>query len=219
MMKQVSIALFVLSVVVVGGLYVWARVHLEPVEARPSPIVIESPPTHIVTPEMATASRAMVNRPALGFAKPATDGKVHRLEEMLRQGPLLLIFIKEGCPCSEAAQVFFNDLHAAYPQFSIRGVIDVEVEPAKRWAERFDVEYPIVLDPETELVRSYGVENSAYVVLINSQGEIEKHWPGFSEPMLQELNALMAEMTGAVEAKLDLADAPTELYSGCPYDL
>ena len=175
--------------------------------------------SHVVTVPMADASREMVGRAAPAFAKSTTDGEIHRLDALLRRGPVILTFIKQGCPCSEAAQHFFNALHDAYPGTSIRGIIDVDADAAKRWATRFGVTYPLLLDPGEELVRAYGVENSAYVVLIDPRGRIAKHWPGYSQSMLRDLGALMAGMTGSAEKTLDLADAPTEMYTGCPYGL
>ena len=70
---------------------------------------------HVVTPSMAEASRGMVFRQAPAFTLKATDGAEYSLGELIHEGPLLLTFIKIGCPCSEAAQPFFNRLRAAYP--------------------------------------------------------------------------------------------------------
>ncbi|WP_165074822.1 peroxiredoxin family protein [Paludisphaera rhizosphaerae] len=218
-MKRLPLTPLIIASAMVGGLYAWARIRSELPTEKPQLLVIEGPSKHLVTPEMAKASQAMLDRTAPGFSKPGTDGQTHRLGEMLRGGPVLLTFIKQGCPCSEAAQSFFNDLHAAYPKLSMWGVIDREHGKAKEWAERFHVAYPLLIDPDGELVRSYEVENSAYVVLIGRQGGIEKHWPGYSESMLRELGSLMAKMTGSSEKPLDLAEAPEELYTGCPYEL
>ncbi|SIO59536.1 Peroxiredoxin [Singulisphaera sp. GP187] len=218
-MNRVHFTLIVLASATFGSLYAMVRLRSELPATEEELVIIEGSTKHIVTPEMAGASRAMLDRPAPNFSKAATDGKTYRLEEMLRNGLVILTFVKEGCPCSDAAQPFFNELHAAYPRVSIRGVINVAAEPAKRWADKFHVTYPLLLDPNEELVRDYGVENSAYVVLIGSNGEIAKHWPGYSESMLRELGSLTAKMTGSPEKSLSFADAPTDLYTGCPYDL
>ncbi len=218
-MNRMPIALFALASVILASFYTWVQFYLEVPASRLDPVIIDGPPRHVATSEMARASRAMIGRPARAFSKPATDGKTHRLDEMLGRGPVVLTFIKAGCPCSEAAQPFFNKLRDAYPGASIRGVINVPTEAAKRWAKKFGVTYPLLLDPREEMVRDYGAENSAYVVLINSRGEIAKHWPGYSESMLRELGALLAGMIGSAEKRLDVADAPAELYTGCPYGL
>ena len=167
---------------------------------------------------MATASEAMVERVAPPFDAPAADGRRYRLDELSRRGPLVLTFVKDGCPCSEAAQPFFNRLHAAYPEAEMFGVIDVEAEPATRWAGRFHVTYPLLLDPGLGIIRAYNAENSAYVVLVDAQGRIRKHWPGYSAGMLRELGATLAGLIGTTDRPIDVADAPDEAYSGCPFE-
>ena len=132
---------------------------------------------------------------------------------------MVLTFIKIGCPCSEAAQPFFNRLRAAYPHARILGVIDGDLGPANLWAKKIRVSYPLLLDPNLQLVRAYGVENSAYVVLVDQKGQIVMHWPGYCASMLQELGATLALLTRSAVRPIDTVDAPVEFYSGCPYDL
>ncbi|WP_165247446.1 peroxiredoxin family protein [Paludisphaera soli] len=215
-MNRKQIASFAFAVALVASLYGWSRrVATNP---RPAPVIVEDE-KHLVTPEMASASVARIGLAAPGFEKPTAGGATERLEDLLRDGPVLLTFIKVGCPCSESAQSSFNELHAAYPGVAIRGVIDVEAEKARGWADRFHAAYPLLLDPDEDLVRDYGAENSAYVVLIEPGGAIANHWPGYSGPMLRELGALMARLSGTAERPLDFPDAPEELYTGCPYGI
>lgn len=212
-MKRPHAAILLLALVAVGSFYARARTRsLDPLAA-----IHEASEKHVVRPEMAAASRAMVDRRAPDFSTIATDGSTYELATLLRRGPVVLTFIKDGCPCSEAAQPAFNNLQAAYPGATVLGVIDLEGPAARRWAERFRAGYPLLLDPAGELVRAYGAENSAYVVLINPEGRIADHWPGYSGPMLRTLGAKLAAFQGADERPFDLADAPTELFSGCPY--
>ncbi len=217
-MPRLHVVLVALSVAL-GLLYALAVLRNElGGPAGLAPVVIVDSTRHLVTPAMADASREMVERKAPGFHARAADGRAYSLAELRAAGPVLLTFIKQGCPCSESAQPYFNALHAAYPGVSLLGVIDVEGEAAGRWAERHRVTDPMLLDPAGELVRGYGVQNSAYVVLVDSEGRIARHWPGYSAPMLRELGATLAAMTGRAEVPLALDDAPEELYTGCPYD-
>src|SRR5208337_4269472 len=57
------------------------------------------------------------------------------------------------------------------------------------------VSYPLLLDPNLQLVRAYGVENSAYVVLVDQKGQIMMDWPGYSASMLQASSTPGALMT------------------------
>lgn len=206
--------------VFVGGFYARARLHSEPGGPAPDPLVIiESSPKHMVTEEMADASRAMADRPAPPFVASSWDGGRFELADLLRRGPVVLTFIKDGCPCSEAAQPLFNQLYAAYPSAAFLGVVDVGGGAARRWAERLRISYPMLTDPDLEVVRDYGVENSAYVVVIDLQGRIVKHWPGYSASMLRDLGSTLAALTGTAEQPLNLSEAPDQEYSGCPFDL
>ena len=200
--------------------YAWFRLSSE-LGNREEPAIIISEQTtkHLVTPKMAEASRGMVSRQAPAFTLKATDGAEYSLSKLIHDGPLLLTFIKIGCPCSEAAQPYFNRLQAAYPHARILGVIDGGLGPANLWASKIRPSYPLLLDPDLRLVRAYGVENSAYVVLVDQKGQIMMHWPGYSAPMLQELGATLARLTRSAVRPIDTLDAPVEFYSGCPYDL
>ncbi len=185
----------------------------------PTIIISESGEKHRVTPRMSEASQKKVLAQAPEFSMEGNDGATYRLSELLQHGPVLLTFIKIGCPCSEAAQPYFNRLQADYPGARILGVIDGQRGPAEVWAKRIKIAYPYLIDPDLKLVREYGVENSAYTVLIAQDGRIAMHWPGYSESVLGELNARLATLTHSATKPIDVADAPTELYTGCPYDL
>jgi peroxiredoxin len=178
-MKRPGAIGFVALMLVLGILYAWFRLSSELGNwENPTTIITVETAKHVVTPSMAEASRGMVFRQAPAFTLKATDGAEYSLGELIREGPLLLTFIKIGCPCSEAAQPYFNRLRAAYPHVRIFGVIDGDLGPANLWAKKIRVSYPLLLDPNLQLVRAYGVENSAYVVLVDQKGQITMHWPG-----------------------------------------
>jgi hypothetical protein len=147
------------------------------------------------------------------------DGKNHVLTDLLRRGPVVLTFTKVGCPCSEAAQPYFNRITSAYPQVTFLGVVNAEAGPATLWTGKLNTAYPHLLDPELNLVRAYGVENSVYVILVDPQGQIAEHWPGISQEMLRKLASGLARLVNTSEKVLDFSEAPEELYSGCPFDL
>lgn len=157
-------------------------------------------------------------RPAPGFAPPSTDGTTRRLDGLLGRGPVLPSFIKKGCPRSKAARPFFNASHEAHPGVPRPGVSDRGIDEARGWMRRMHVPHPPMLDPGGGSVRSHEVGNPAGVVLIGRRGEIGKHRPGDSGPMLRELGPSMAEPSIAPIRPLDLADAPEDLSTGCPFE-
>ena len=214
----VIVALCVLAVPVSLWLRARSRVG-SPETSSPPLVIIEGEEKHRVTPEMAEAGLEFLGKSATSFSKTSLDGRVQSLDELVRRGPAVLTFIKKGCPCSEAAQPLFNHVKAAYPEVPILGVIDADVTGAKRWSNRFRAEYPLLPDPGLELMRAYGIQNSTYVVLIDSSSRIVGYWPGFSRDMLEELGRKLATLTGLPVRAFDVSDAPDELYSGCPFDL
>ena len=219
-MKRFGATGIVTLLVAFSILYAWLRLSPEiGSSGEANSGIPEETPKHLVTPKMAEASRGMVLRQAPAFTLKATDGAEHSLGTLIHEGPLLLTFTKIGCPCSEAAQPFFNRLAATYPSVRVLGVIDGDLGPANLWASKIRASYPALLDPDLRLVRAYGVENSAYVVLIDTAGRITAHWPGYSASMLQQLGASLAALTGSPLRPIETTDAPGDLYTGCPYEL
>ena len=134
--------------------------------------------------------------------------------------PTVLVFIQDGCPCSEAAEPYFRSLVEAYgPEVSFLGVIDGDSSVASRWRQDHQTPYPVLADPDLSLIRHYGAQRSAYSALISREGRIERLWPGFSADMLRELGARLAEARGIAEVKLAHEEAPARLTSGCPFPI
>ncbi len=218
-----TLALVFAASLLLGGSVAWFRVRSEfgaaPTPPNATPIVV-SATQHRVTHEMAEASSQLAGAPAPDFQVRTVNGQLTGLAELTRHGPCVLTFIKDGCPCSIAAQRYFNRLAEAYGDVAVfAGIIDVEAESASEWAERFGLTYSLLLDPKLELVRSYSAPNSAYVVLISPDQHIVRQWPGFSEPMLTELSTQLARMGGVASRPVDFSLSPKQDYTGCPYDL
>jgi hypothetical protein len=172
----------------------------------------------------AIASRSRVGHPVtarMQTAAGATTGRSARPLPGAAWGrPTVLIFIKEGCPCSEAAETCFRRLFAAYgDRASFLGVIDGGPSEARQWVVRHQTPYPVLADPDLAIIRAYGAERSAYTALIANGGTIDRLWPGYSAGMLRELGARLAKAEGVAEVQLDVGDAPVELTSGCSFSL
>jgi peroxiredoxin len=218
-MKRSTLVLFV--VVCLGLVLAYARSHLRSVSneiEKASPLLFEGPPKHFVTSTMLEASRTMTNVTAPDFRAPATDDNFYEIKELTRTGPVVLVFIKDGCPCSQEAQHFFNILsHEFGKQGRFFGVFDGSVDRARKWASRYHAAFPLLSDPDFRIVREYHAENSAYLALIARGGTIEKLWPGYSVDMLNEAAKCLARLTRVNAKPIDFRDAPTEMTTGCPY--
>jgi peroxiredoxin len=211
-----------LAAATVFGVYGWTRyrsLHSARIPASAPLLASAEPEKHKVTPRMLATAQTREKRPAPPFRKVDAQGQTHSLAELLETGPIVLLFIKDGCPCSVSAEGYFNRMHASYGgHIRFFGVIDGDAAVARRWAEANGVPFPILPDPEHELVHLYGAENSAYVTLIDRDRTIDMFWPGYSAGMLRDLNARMARLAGRPEQPVDVGEAPDELYSGCPFE-
>jgi peroxiredoxin len=191
-----------------------------------SPPTVSIPLKPLIEPEKHVATEVMIRQATDKTAElaptfSATDGQGmnHDSSTSLMQHPTVLIFIKNGCPCSVSAQPFFEKISKAYgDRVAFLGVIDGTPDTAKAWGEKYRAKIPILADPALKIVRAYGAESSVYVVLIGPDGKIVRAWPGHSQEMLEELVGLLESSTGFQPKKLDFDDAPENLMAGCPFD-
>ncbi len=152
----------------------------------------------------------------------AKDGQgiEHDTDTDLAGRSLVLVFIKNGCPCSVAAQPFFERISEAFAgETEFLGVIDGTPETSRAWGEKYRAKMPILADPQLKIVRDYGAESSVYVVLIGPDRRIVRAWPGHSEEMLEELVDLIENLTGRKTKGMSFEEAPGTLMAGCPFDL
>jgi peroxiredoxin len=186
---------------------------------RPSPPqVFTEPEKHLVTPAMRAATDAMTARPAPPFHTKATDGTTYDLAELTREAPLVLLFIKDGCPCSVDAQRFFNRLHAAYGcEIRFLGAIDADDTRARAWGRENRTTFPLLVDPDASIARAYAADSSAYAAVITREGTIDHLYPGYSVAMLGELDERLARLAGVEPRLIDTSGAPDELSTGCPF--
>jgi hypothetical protein len=190
------------------------------------------PEVHYVTPRQLTdsATLATTSVPALTattdrdqfFTWPRPDD--HRL--------LLLVFIKNGCPCSVELEPFFHRLERAYDDVArFAGVIDADVRTARRYAEANATPYPILADPQRQIIHRFRAENGAYVALValpgtplsrggtGAPGElaIDSLWPGCSAEMFTQIGRRIAAAAGVAERPLDVSGLPSAPVTGCPF--
>jgi len=201
-----------------GLVYACSRMRYEwSARSVSAPNVLEGPQRHLVRPEMLIATAKMTDVVAPAFRAQATDDSYYDIAELTGDGPVVLVFIKEGCPCSLAAQPFFNLLFDAYGKHArFFGVFDGSVSKAKKWAMQNQAAFPLLSDPDLRTVHEYKAENSAYVALIPKGGTIKKLWPGYSVEMLADASARLARLTGVIAKPIDVSAAPTEITTGCP---
>ena len=181
-------------------------------------VTTPEPEKHKVTADMLASAGQRVKSLAPTFRGIDADGSTQDLAELIKSGPVVLVFIKDGCPCSASASPYFNALNTLYGgRLRMLGIIDGDAEVARRWGSANRVTFPILPDPRVEIAKSYGATNSAFVALVDREGRIDELWPGYAASMLHELNRRASALAGLTQEPFDASDAPEELYSGCPF--
>ena len=228
MTRPQQILIAVASVIVVAGSCVYCYILVNTLRTEvPTPVSApgELAPVrprvkHDVTPEMVETSHRMEGTPAPGFMAIDGQNRMRRLADELAHGPVVLVFIKDGCPCSIAAQPYFDRIAQAYNgSVQFLGIIDGTPEVARAWAEKYHTQFPILADHDLKITARYHVESSAHSAFINRDGTLVRLWPGFSRAMLAELNTTIAAKAFCRLRPVNLMDAPAELTTGCPFDL
>jgi peroxiredoxin len=211
------LAFLTLTIAAVG---IWSARQEEGVpptsRSGPQPVVASK---HYVTPAQLTATATVVATPVPAFSATAHDGRVYRWPDSAGDRPLVIVFIKEGCPCNVEFEPYFHRLARAYAgSVGFVGVIDADVPAACRYAEANHVPYPVLADPARRTISRCRAANGAYVALIVPPGTVDSLWPGCSAEMLRELGCRIATVGGVAERPIDVADLPGALVTGCPFE-
>jgi peroxiredoxin len=173
---------------------------------------------HYVGPRQLADSNSMVERRAGDFRATAQDGRCLGWDELSGGRPVVLIFIKQDCPCSVEVEPFFQRVEKAYSsETRFAGVIDAGTKEAARYAVDQGVTHPVFADPGRQLIRRFRALNGCYVVLLTSTGVIDGAWPGFSSETVRHLGRRIARLAGVEERPLDVSGLPAGLTTGCRF--
>lgn len=173
---------------------------------------------HLVTEPMTKKAQERESKPAPEFQLTDSSGKLLRLADLRSEKPVVLYFIKDGCPCSQTYEPFIQEFARNYGDVAhVVGVIDGKRETAAAWSSRFVNPYPIAFDPTNETMITWGATNSAFTALIDRNGDIVAYWPGYSRWMLEEMSQKLADLAGVPRRRLAVVDAPSKLYTGCSF--
>lgn len=95
------------------------------------------------------------------FELPDQDGRKQTLKSLLKDGPLILYFypadFTPGCT-KEACS--FRDLHQELLKAKLRvvGVSPQDVDSHRRFAEKHDLNFPLLADPDKKAVKAYDLD-------------------------------------------------------------
>ncbi len=93
------------------------------------------------------------------FSLPDQDGVIHTLKEFAGQKVILYFYPKDNTPgCTKQACGFTE----RYPLFHERNAVVIgiskdNVASHKRFATKFNLKFPLLADPELEVIKAYDV--------------------------------------------------------------
>jgi len=208
-----------MSAAVVWAMLLWLagreRSEIPAREIIPAKPAVEK---HFVTPEQLVECGALAERRIEPFSAVAHDGARFTWPAAGGARPLVLVFIKRGCPCSVEFQPFFHRLEQRYRDAAdFVGVIDADADSARAYAAANKVPYRVLADPDRAIIARFEARNGAYLALLRSSGEVDTLWPGCSAEMMRALGRRIAALRALAERPLDVSDMPKILTTGCPF--
>lgn len=220
--RQPVVKLVGCTAAIVAGLgtaLLWLEQAAPPAPSTPGPKTRQSATERRpVTPRQLAATGGLTHQAVVPFTAFNQEGRQVRWPQLSDSLPVVFVFIKKGCPCSVEFEPYFHRLQQSYRnRAEFVGVIDGSVAEAREYAQANHVPYPILADPERQLIDQFHAENGAYVALVTADGQVDKFWPGCSDDMMHELGRRIAELTGVEEKAVDYTGMPKVLTSGCPF--
>ena len=186
---------------------------------RTQPEILTSDPKYNVTEKMTRDARLQQGRICDNF--DLISKKSRKLYDLTQKGPVLLIAIKDGCPCSSRMQPIMNSLYSRHKNNAqFIGFINGGMEIAKEYVIDTQANFPIIPDEKLEVIKKCSFKRSAYMALINQKNSIEKIWPGYSKDILLEIDNKLSQLTGQKQTeRFDTQYAPKKTTAGCVLEL
>lgn len=155
-----------------------------------------------------------MSRPSAGdaapdFSLPASTGDTVTLSDLKGQPVVLFFYPKDNTPGCTKEACAFRDLSADFKQAGVTvfGVSGDSLESHDKFVNKFDLNFPLLSDPEHTMLTAYGVwgEKKNYgrtymgitrsTFLIDATGKVAKVWPkvkvdGHAEEVLAAATAL-----------------------------
>ena len=113
-------------------------------------------------------------KPAPDFALVDLEGNRHQLSEYIGQGVFLNFWATWCEPCKKEMP-FINNQYKQYKDQGVQ-VLTVNVGESNlavgKFAERYQLDFPIVLDKESQVMNAYGIDPLPITFLINKEGNV-----------------------------------------------
>ncbi|OIK15529.1 thiol-disulfide oxidoreductase [Bacillus sp. MUM 116] len=121
-----------------------------------------------------------IGKPAPDFVLIDMQGKKHRLSDYKGQGVFLNFWGTWCKPCEKEMPYINNQYH----QFKDKGVQVLAVDinesniAVNQFAERYSLDFPIVIDNDKQVMNVYGIDPLPATFLIDKNGDVVKYFTG-----------------------------------------
>ena len=152
------------------------------------------------------------------FSLALLDGADWRLDVARDGGPLLLAFIEIDCPTCRLSVPYLKRLSEALGDDGNRVVAVSQNSPSetRELVESYGVSFPVLLDADLDVSRSYDPPSVPGLFLVGSGGQIEFSEVGFHKEDLNSVAERMLSGLGLpVRVVAELDDGPPLMKPGC----
>jgi peroxiredoxin len=107
----------------------------------------------------------------------------------------VLFWFSPACPSCEENLAFWKEIYQRHNSEKLRfaGVTQAEKSKVEEFIKRFQLEFPVLIISNLSLVDQYKVEVIPQTMLIDSNGIVQKVWPGpLSENYKKEIEEMLA---------------------------
>lgn len=171
---------------------------------------------HFVTSQMEKETAAEKSKQLPNFTQRDSEGRMVTVGQS--KLPQFVYFVLDGCPCSFDAEPLFHKLQKRFAgKIDFVSVTDATPAKAHAWSVQMLVNYPVVPDPQKNIIHAYGAKASVYSMLLSPDGHIIKMWPGYSAGLLKEMNSVFAATANVPEEPFDPEYAPLTKATGCAF--
>lgn len=132
--------------------------------------------------------------PAQDFSVTTLDGKTLKLSELRGKVVVLNVWASWCIPCQDEA----GELNRSYELYKGRDVAFIgiafndDTDPMRQFVDKYNVTYPVALDPEGRISIGLGITGVPETYLIDPQGNLTQKFVG---PITaKQLNGLLAPL-------------------------
>ncbi|MFH0931823.1 MAG: TlpA disulfide reductase family protein [Candidatus Zixiibacteriota bacterium] len=92
----------------------------------------------------------------------------------------VLLWFSPACPSCEENLAFWKEIYQRHNSEKLRfvGVTQAEKSKVEEFIKRFQLEFPVLMVSDLSLVDQYKVEVIPQTMLIDTNGVVQKVWPG-----------------------------------------